>query len=488
MAATPERTPPALGLLAGPRVGRPRPPARRLRRCSSTASSPTRAAARPRRRSTPRPRSRWPRSPSPARTTSRTPSQSARAAQSEVGRAARARARQVPVPDRAADPGARPRAGDRGDDGRRQADPRVARHRHPARRRALLPLRGLGRQARLRPRGPRARAARRRRPDRAVELPAADGGLEARARAGVRQHRDPQAGRDDAADRAAAGRDLPGGRAAARRRLDPHRRRARPAPRSCAPRASTRSPSRAPPRSARTSRPRWPAATSASRSSSAASRPTSCSRTPRIDQAVEGIVQGIFFNQGHVCCAGSRLLVQESVAEAVEAKLWERMQQLRLGDPLDKNTDVGAVNSGEQLERIETLVAAGEEEGAVRRTRRLRPARARPLVRADAVHRGLARAPDRGRGDLRPGRLDAHVPHPGRGDREGQQLAATASRPASGPTRAARRSRSPRALQAGVVWQNTYNHFDPTAAFGGYKESGFGREGGAAGLRPYVRV
>ena len=106
----------------------------------------------------------------------------------------------------------------------------------------------------------------------------------------------------------------------------------------------------------------------ASRSSWAASRPTSCSRTPRIDQAVEGIVQGIFFNQGHVCCAGSRLLVQESVAEAVEAKLWERMQKLRLGDPLDKNTDVGAVNSGEQLERIETLVAAGEEEGAVRRT------------------------------------------------------------------------------------------------------------------------
>src|SRR5215208_4963399 len=87
-----------------------------------------------------------------------------------------------------------------------------------------------------------------------------------------------------------------------------------------------------------------------------------------IDQAVEGIVQGIFFNQGHVCCAGSRLLVQESVAEQVEAKLWERMQKLRLGDPLDKNTDVGAVNSGEQLERIETLVAAGEEEGAVRRT------------------------------------------------------------------------------------------------------------------------
>ena len=87
-----------------------------------------------------------------------------------------------------------------------------------------------------------------------------------------------------------------------------------------------------------------------------------------IDQAVEGIVQGIFFNQGHVCCAGSRLLIQESVAEEVTAKLWNRMRLLRVGDPLDKNTDVGAINSAEQLERIEALVAAGEEEGAVRRT------------------------------------------------------------------------------------------------------------------------
>src|SRR6202040_41383 len=86
------------------------------------------------------------------------------------------------------------------------------------------------------------------------------------------------------------------------------------------------------------------------------------------DQAVEGIVNGIFFNQGHVCCAGSRLLIQESVHDEVIEKLWRRMGLLRLGDPMDKNTDVGAINSAEQLERIETLVAAGEEEGAVRRT------------------------------------------------------------------------------------------------------------------------
>ena len=141
-----------------------------------------------------------------------------------------------------------------------------------------------------------------------------------------------------------------------------------------------------------------------------------------IDQAVEGIVQGIFFNQGHVCCAGSRLLVQESVAEQVEAKLWERMQKLRLGDPLDKNTDVGAVNSGEQLDAHRDARRRRRGRGRHAPHRRLRHPRARPLVRADAVHRGLARAPDRRRGDLRPGRLDAHLPHPGGGDREGQQL------------------------------------------------------------------
>src|SRR5213076_376142 len=87
-----------------------------------------------------------------------------------------------------------------------------------------------------------------------------------------------------------------------------------------------------------------------------------------VDQAVEGIVNGIFFNQGHVCCAGSRLLIQESVADEVVSKLWDRMGRLRVGDPLDKNTDVGAINSAEQLQRIDALVSAGEEEGAVRRS------------------------------------------------------------------------------------------------------------------------
>ena len=142
-----------------------------------------------------------------------------------------------------------------------------------------------------------------------------------------------------------------------------------------------------------------------------------------LDQAVEGIVNGIFFNQGHVCCAGSRLLIQESVRDEVIAKLWQRMRRLRVGDPLDKNTDVGAINSAEQLSRIEALVAAGEEEGATPALDRVRAARPGLLVRAHAVHRRLTCAPDRGRGDLRPGGVRAHVPHPGRGDREGQQLA-----------------------------------------------------------------
>jgi aldehyde dehydrogenase (NAD+) len=206
-----------------------------------------------------------------------------------------------------------------------------------------------------------------------------------------------------------------------------------------------------------------------------------------IDQAVEGIVQGIFFNQGHVCCAGSRLLVQESVAEQVEAKLWERMQKLRLGDPLDKNTDVGAVNSGEQLQRIETLVAAGEDEGATRRT-----------VACDIPERGHWFAPT----------LFTEVSPVHRIAVEeifGPVVSMLTFRTQAEAIEKANNSKYGLAagiwtdkggkafevaskLQAGVVWQNTYNHFDPTAAFGGYKESGFGREGGAAGLRPYVRV
>jgi aldehyde dehydrogenase (NAD+) len=206
-----------------------------------------------------------------------------------------------------------------------------------------------------------------------------------------------------------------------------------------------------------------------------------------LDQAVEGIVNGIFFNQGHVCCAGSRLLIQESVHDAVIEKLWRRMGLLRIGDPMDKNTDVGAINSAEQLERIETLVAAGEEEGASRRT-----------VACELPDRGYWFAPTLFT-DVSPAhriaveeifgpvvsilsfRTQAEAIEKANNSRYGLAAGIWTDKGSKAFEVAS-------ALKAGVVWQNTYNHFDPTAAFGGYKESGFGREGGPAGLRPYLQV
>jgi aldehyde dehydrogenase (NAD+) len=206
-----------------------------------------------------------------------------------------------------------------------------------------------------------------------------------------------------------------------------------------------------------------------------------------LDQAVEGIVQGIFFNQGHVCCAGSRLLIQESVADTVVEKLWSRMARLRLGDPLDKNTDVGAINSREQLDRIEALVASGEEEGAVRRS-----------VSCELPTRGFWFAPTLFT-DVAPAHRIAAEEIFGpvvsvltfRTQAEAIEKAnSTPYGLAAGiwTDKGSKAFEVASALQAGVVWQNTYNHFDPTAAFGGYKESGFGREGGMSGVRPYVRV
>jgi aldehyde dehydrogenase (NAD+) len=206
-----------------------------------------------------------------------------------------------------------------------------------------------------------------------------------------------------------------------------------------------------------------------------------------LDQAVEGIVNGIFFNQGHVCCAGSRLLIQESVRDDVIAKLWQRMRRLRVGDPLDKNTDVGAINSAEQLERIEALVAAGEQEGASRRT-----------IECELPERGFWFAPTLFT-EVSPAhriaveeifgpvvsvltfRTQAEAIEKANNSRYGLAAGIWTDKGSKAFEVAG-------ALQAGVVWQNTYNHFDPTAAFGGYKESGFGREGGAAGLRPYLRI
>ena len=206
-----------------------------------------------------------------------------------------------------------------------------------------------------------------------------------------------------------------------------------------------------------------------------------------VDQAVEGIVNGIYFNQGHVCCAGSRLLVQESVAEEFTLRLKRRMAVLRLGDPLDKNTDVGAINSAEQLRRITDMVDAGVAEGA-------------------DLHQPDCDLPERGY--WYPPTVFTGV----------QQSHSVARDEIFGPVLTVQTFRTPQEavdkanntpyglsagiwtekgsrilwmaeqLRAGVVWANTYNQFDPASPFGGYKESGFGREGGLHGLAPYLRT
>lgn len=204
-----------------------------------------------------------------------------------------------------------------------------------------------------------------------------------------------------------------------------------------------------------------------------------------IDQAVEGIVDGIFFNQGHVCCAGSRLLVEEPVHDLVVERLKRRMSTLRVGDPLDKNTDVGAINSAAQLARITELADAGEAEGAERWS----PACTLPERGhwfAPTVFTGVAqssriaqeeifgpvlsvltfRTPDEAvtKANNTPYGLSAGI-----WTEKGSRILWMADR-----------------LRAGVVWANTFNRFDPTSPFGGVKESGFGREGGRQGLAAYL--
>ena len=154
-----------------------------------------------------------------------------------------------------------------------------------------------------------------------------------------------------------------------------------------------------------------------------------------IDQTIEGIVNGIFFNQGHVCCAGSRLLVQESVYDEVLARLKRRMSTLRVGDPLDKNTDIGAINSAEQLARIRELSQVGEDEGSERWSPECELPHAGVLVPADRLHRRLPGAPDRPRGDLRAGPVGAHLPHPGKRPSRRRTTRRSGCPRASGPTR-----------------------------------------------------
>jgi len=206
-----------------------------------------------------------------------------------------------------------------------------------------------------------------------------------------------------------------------------------------------------------------------------------------LDQAVEGIINGIYFNQGHVCCAGSRLLVEESIYETVVSKLKRRMQTLRIGDPLDKNTDVGAINSKMQLDKIKSLVESGKEEGAeiyqppcklpergywfaptvftnVAQSYRI----AQEEIFGPVLSVLTFRTPDEAieKANNTPYGLSAGV-----WTEKGSRILAMAQR-----------------LRAGVVWANTYNRFDPASPFGGYKESGFGREGGRHGLESYVAL
>ena len=206
-----------------------------------------------------------------------------------------------------------------------------------------------------------------------------------------------------------------------------------------------------------------------------------------IDQAVEGIVNGIFFNQGHVCCAGSRLFVQESVADEVIAKLKDRMETLIVGDPLDKNTDIGAINSKMQLEKIANYLEVGQEEGG-------------------EMHQSSCRVPGKGYW-CRP-TIFTGVSQSSRVVQEeifGPVLAIQTFRTfdealtkanntpygLSGGVwtdKGAKIFRMTQGVRAGVIWANTFNKFDPTSPFGGYKESGVGREGGLHGLDAYLRL
>ncbi|MCU1413521.1 MAG: betaine-aldehyde dehydrogenase [Microbacteriaceae bacterium] len=204
-----------------------------------------------------------------------------------------------------------------------------------------------------------------------------------------------------------------------------------------------------------------------------------------IDQAIEGIVNGIFFNQGHVCCAGSRLLVQENIETEVVDRLKERLVTLRMGDPLDKNTDIGAINSRAQLDRIRALSDIGEEEGA---TRWSAPCEipAKGFWFAPTIFTGVETSHRIAREEIfgpvlsvltfrTPAEAIAKANNTPYGlsagiwSDKGSKVLAVADK-----------------LRAGVIWANTFNKFDPSSPFGGYKESGYGREGGRHGLAAYL--
>ena len=206
-----------------------------------------------------------------------------------------------------------------------------------------------------------------------------------------------------------------------------------------------------------------------------------------IDQAVEGIVNGIFFNQGHVCCAGSRLYVQESVAELVIQKLKSRMDSLYLGNPLDKNTDIGAINSKEQLETIHKYIKIGKQEGA----EMYQPKCSIPtkgFYCAPTLFINVAQSSVIAQEEIFGPVLTIQT------FRTVDEVIQKANNSPFGLAAGVWTDKGSRIfnlsskLRAGVIWANTYNKFDPTSPFGGYKESGFGREGGLHGLNSYVKL
>jgi acyl-CoA reductase-like NAD-dependent aldehyde dehydrogenase len=204
-----------------------------------------------------------------------------------------------------------------------------------------------------------------------------------------------------------------------------------------------------------------------------------------IDQTIEGIVNGIFFNQGHVCCAGSRLLVQESVYDEVLARLKRRMGTLRVGDPLDKNTDIGAINSAAQLAKIRELSQVGEDEGAERWSPEceLPP---QGYWFPPTVFTGVSQAHRIAREEIFGPVLSVLT---FRTPAEAVEKANNTPFGLSAGIWSDKGSRilwMANQLRAGVVWANTFNRFDPTSPFGGYKESGYGREGGRHGLEAYL--
>ena len=205
-----------------------------------------------------------------------------------------------------------------------------------------------------------------------------------------------------------------------------------------------------------------------------------------IDESVEGIVNGIFFNQGHVCCAGSRLILQESIADEVLEKLKNRMAKIRVGDPMDKNTDLGAINSKEQLLKIRELTAVGDSEGAQRWS-----------VPCDLPGKGFWFAPTIFTGVTQAHRiareeifgpvlsvLTFRTPQEGIDKANNTPFGLSAGIWSEKGSKVLWASQQ---LRAGVIWANTFNKFDPTSPFGGYKESGWGREGGRHGLSAYLK-